>query len=225
MEKNSLLADEFTRALREQMPHFGWQLNAKAITRLREYYELVLAWNARLHLVAPCSPEEFAQRHVLESLIAAKLMSEESYFIDVGSGAGLPAIPCLIVRPDLRATLVESSQKKSIFLREALRWVGAHERAKVIAERFEKIAAPRADYVTCRAIEHFTEIFRQLLDWSPNESTLLFFGSENLQTEIEKSALKYRAFHLPETERRFLFVILRNIVRGSVQNSVTGPHN
>ena len=43
---------------------------------------------------------------------------------DIGSGGGLPIIPCLIARPDLEATLIESSQKKVVFLREALNRLG-----------------------------------------------------------------------------------------------------
>ena len=197
-------------ALEEHESRFQVQLDAVAATRLREYYELVLAWNARLHLVAPCSPEEFATRHVLESLLAVRYMTLGAHIIDVGSGAGLPVIPCLIVRPDLRATLIESSKKKTVFLREALRRVGAHERTEVIAERFEKIDAPPADYVTCRALERFTDIFRLLLAWSPKQSILFFFGGETLREEIERSALSYKAIGVPESERRFLFIIKRD---------------
>ena len=209
MDKNSSQANEFTRALQDHESRFNVQLDARATTRLREYYELVLAWNARLHLVAPCSPEEFATRHALESLLAIEYMTLGAHIIDVGSGAGLPVIPCLIVRQDLHATLIESSKKKTVFLREALRRVGAHDRTEVIAERFEKIAAPPAAYVTCRALERFTDIFQLLLAWSPQESTLLFFGGETLREEIEKSALSYKAVGVPESERRSLFIIKR----------------
>src|SRR3954467_10460840 len=187
MNKNSSPADEFADALQEHAPRFNIQLNARASGLLREYYELVLAWNARLHLVAPCPPEEFARRHVLESLLAVEHLAAGAHLIDVGSGAGLPVIPCLIVRSDLHATLIESSKKKSVFLREALGRAGARERAEVIAERFEKIVAPPAEYVTCRALDNFTEIFQTLLEWSPAHSTLLFFGGETLKEEIEKA--------------------------------------
>jgi 16S rRNA (guanine527-N7)-methyltransferase len=207
MNSNSSSSGRFTNALLEHAPHFNAQLSATATTRLREYYELVLAWNGRLHLVAPCSPEEFATRHVLESLLAIPYMKAGAHIIDVGPGGGLPAIPCLIARSDLSATLIESAKKKTVFLREALRVAGASERAKVICERFEKFDAPPADYVTCRALEQFTEQFQALVEWSPKQSTLLFFGGETLREEIEKSALSYKAIRVPESVRRFLFVV------------------
>ncbi len=95
-------------------------LPARNLAQLGEYYSLLTRWNDRLHLVAPCSPEEFATRHVLESLLLLKHLPHEAKIADIGSGGGLPIIPCLIARADLEVTMIESSQKKAVFLREAL---------------------------------------------------------------------------------------------------------
>jgi 16S rRNA (guanine527-N7)-methyltransferase len=210
MDRNSSRTDEFTNALAESAPRYDVRLSAQAIRQLQDYYELLMFWNTRLHLVAPCSPAEFATRHVLESLCELPHISEAARVVDVGSGAGLPIIPCLVSRPALRATLIESSQKKAIFLREALRTVGAQGSSEVLAERFEMTLAPEAEFITCRALERMTKMFAKLLDWSPPASTLLLFGGEALRAEIEKFALVYQTIHLPESERRFLFVIKKS---------------
>src|SRR5713101_9319601 len=97
--------EKFGQALWNNAAEFGIQLRADEVTRLSGYYELLLKWNDRLHLVAPCSPEEFATRHVLESLMLLPHLPANASLLDVGSGAGLPSIPCLIVRGDLRVTL------------------------------------------------------------------------------------------------------------------------
>lgn len=209
MENRLSPADKFSSALKEYAARFNVQLDAHKIARLREYYEQVIVWNTRLHLVAPCSPAEFATRHVLESLLAIECMTEGTHVADIGSGAGLPVIPCLIARSDLRATLFESSKKKAIFLREALRRLDLSVRAEVVAERFEKMPAPKADFITCRALERLTEMFKPLLDWSPMASTLLIFGGEALRKEIEKCSLDFQAVRIPESERRFLFITKR----------------
>ena len=209
-EKPVTFADEFVVALEEHAPRYGVRLDGPTISHLREYYEQVVAWNARLHLVAPCTPAEFATRHVLESLLAAAHIAGGAHVADVGSGAGLPVIPCLLLRPDLRATLIESSPKKAVFLREALRRVGAHERATVVAARFEKTHAPDAAYVTCRALDRFTELFPELVAWSPPQSTLLLFGGESLREQLDKSGLIYQAQHIPASDRRFLFITNRD---------------
>lgn len=197
---------EFQSALNIRAKGFDVQLNEAALRRLSAYYELLLGWNAQLHLVAPCSPAEFAVRHVLESLLLLPHLATNATVTDVGSGAGLPIIPALIVRPDVHATLVEASKKKAVFLREALRVTETSAEAVVLAERFENVPAPGADYLTCRALDRFTEIFPLLIRWSPPDSTLLLFGGDRLREQIEVADLKYSAVPVPDSERRFLFV-------------------
>ncbi len=202
---------EFTGALETHAARYGVQVGMREIDRLRDYYELLLKWNSRLHLVAPCPPAEFATRHVLESLLASGYLREGARVCDVGSGGGLPIIPCLLLRPDVCATLVEASTKKAVFLREALRHLELSDAAQVVAERFEKINAPAADAVTCRALERFTEMYPKLVEWSPPACRLLFFGGTALGELIERdeNIRTFTAIKMPESERRFLFVCER----------------
>jgi 16S rRNA (guanine527-N7)-methyltransferase len=198
---------EFDKALAGRAGRFGVELDEGARARLGDYFELVAAWNPRLHLVAPTPPADFAARHVLESLTALPFITEGADVLDVGSGAGLPAIPCLVARRDLKAVLFEASQKKSVFLREALSRLGLSERARVVTERFEKVDAPAADCVTCRAIERFTEILPALVSWASRVPTLLLFGGGSLKERLELERLSFETVLVPESERRFLFVV------------------
>src|SRR6478672_83807 len=131
--------NEFEQSLVSNMASFDVDLSEDTLTQLGEYYSLLTRWNDRLHLVAPCAPEEFAVRHVLESLLLLKHLPENARVVDIGSGGGLPIIPCLIARPDLEATLIESSQKKAVFLREVLNRLG--RRAEIVARPFEDVPA------------------------------------------------------------------------------------
>jgi 16S rRNA (guanine527-N7)-methyltransferase len=199
-------ADAFARALAAQAHAYGGALTADARARLTAYFLLVRRWTPRLHLVAPCAPAEFATRHVLESLCALPHVAPGAHVLDVGSGAGLPLIPCLLARADLRGTLVEASAKKAIFLRAALGQLALRERATVHAARFEQTNAPPADYLTCRALERFTQTLPRLVRWSPAR-TLLLFGGPTLREKIEELGLSYQAELLPKSEQRFLFVV------------------
>lgn len=199
----------FLAALDRYAPRYGVQLEASASRRLCDYFSLVMSWNARLHLVAPCPPAEFAKRHVLESLCALPHLPDVARVVDVGSGAGLPVIPCLIARARLSATLIEASPKKTVFLREALRNLNLSAAARVSAERFEKTRAPPAEFVMCRALERFTEMLPELVDWSPPASTLLLFGGPSLREKLDALRLSFIAIRLPESEQRFLFVAQR----------------
>jgi 16S rRNA (guanine527-N7)-methyltransferase len=181
-------------------------LPASALERLSQYYELLNAWNARVHLVAPCSPPEFATRHVLESLLLLKYLPMNASVAEVGAGAGLPILPCLIVRPDIHAVLIEVSQKKAVFLREALNTTATSNQGRVIAERFERVPAPPVGFITCRALERFEEMLSHLLNWAP-KTTLLLFGGKRLEGRIETLGFTTVAELMPKSKARFLFLI------------------
>jgi 16S rRNA (guanine(527)-N(7))-methyltransferase RsmG len=201
--------EKFRSTLDREAATYGVTLTASTLDRLSQYYELLNLWNSRVHLVAPCSPEEFATRHVLESLVLLKYLSADALLADVGTGGGLPTIPCLIVRPELRAILIESSQKKAVFLREALIHAGISGRATIINERFESIVAPSVNLVTCRALDRFEEMLPELFEWAPVKSTLLLFGGEKLETQLQKLGLISSRELMPNSEGRYLFVVKR----------------
>jgi 16S rRNA (guanine527-N7)-methyltransferase len=198
--------ETFGQALRDNAAAFGIQLGADEVARLSNYYKLLLKWNDRLHLVAPCPPEEFATRHVLESLILLPHLPPNARVVDLGSGAGLPIIPCLIVRADLRATMIESSARKAVFLREALRDVNSREPAALTVARFEQMTAPEADFVTCRALDRFQEFLPALIEWAPPASTLLLFVGEEVRRQIETLLPNAKAERIPRSDRRYLIV-------------------
>jgi 16S rRNA (guanine527-N7)-methyltransferase len=208
-EPLSLQLTLFTKSLKEESVHYGLSLEADTILKLEQYFEILKNWNKRLHLIAPCAPEEFATRHILESLTALPYISKSSNIIDIGSGGGIPIIPILILRPDIEATLIEASAKKSIFLRETLNLLGLNQRAKIINERFERVSRFSAEAITCRALDQFADLFQTLLDWSTSIRTLILFGGPAILQQIERSRLNYQTVQMPNSAQRFLFVIER----------------
>lgn len=200
------MREEFITAIKNHQETFGLNLADEKIEVLADYYALVQAHNAILHLVAPCSAEEFAVRHVLESLTLTEYLPKRAKFVDVGTGAGLPSIPCLIVRDDLLGTLIESKVKKVKFLEEALKICKLEKRARIVNRQFEEIERPDVSHVTCRALDKFTEKFPRLLKWSKNASLLLFAGNA-LRDELRKNNLKFKEKLMPLSEQRFLFIV------------------
>ena len=198
--------DPFIEALRTHQPAFGLGLPDEAIERLADYYELVLEHNPILHLVGPCSPEEFAIRHVLESLALLNYLPQGAKFADVGTGAGLPSIPCLLVREDLGGTLIESKVKKARFLAEAVKRLGLKNRAIVINRQFEEATPGENQYVTCRALDKFSEKLPRLVKWSEKRTMLLYAG-DSLRAAIQRLGLNFAKELLPMSERRCLFIL------------------
>lgn len=188
---------------------------ARAIAGLAEYYRLLLQYNDRAHLVAPVSPEEFATRHVLESLLALAFIPQAAEIIDVGSGGGLPLVPCLIVRPDVKAILIESSMKKTAFLREVVRVLnncGFHIKADVVNSRFEELKPQEdsihAQILTCRALERFEEKLELLIaKFAPacGVEKMLLFGGDNLRQKL--TSLNFSELLIPDSRKRYLFAV------------------
>jgi len=136
------------------------------LLQLSAYLEILLRWNARTNLTSIRTPEEIVTRHFGESLFAAqKLFPDDSEagksaLADVGSGAGFPGLPiklwAQLNNPQLHVTLIESHQKKGIFLREVIRALALTD-IEVEATRAEQISKT-FDIVTLRAVEHFDQI-------------------------------------------------------------------
>jgi len=118
---------------------------------LAAHYDLLVKWNKVLNLTAVRSLEEAVERHYCESVFLAMHLPEMPIsVVDIGSGAGFPGIPVAVVRPHSMVTLVESHQRKAVFLREASRDLS---NVRVIARRAED-TPDGFDWVVSRAVKY-----------------------------------------------------------------------
>jgi 16S rRNA (guanine527-N7)-methyltransferase len=133
----------------------------EALRRLTRYAELLERWSERHNLVSFAGREELVNRHILDSLAAAPLLAGRGRLLDVGSGAGLPGVPLLAVRPQWRGVLLEPRQKRWAFLRTVVRELGLA--AEVDRSRYQDLGecAP-FDVVTARAVGGY----EGLLEWT-----------------------------------------------------------
>ncbi|MFZ1699858.1 MAG: 16S rRNA (guanine(527)-N(7))-methyltransferase RsmG [Pyrinomonadaceae bacterium] len=202
------MSTDFIAAIKANQAAFSIDLPDGAIERLADYYDLIQEHNPILHLVGPMTDEEFAIRHILESLTMLDHLPHGTKFADIGSGGGLPAIPCLLVREDLRAVLIESKEKKAKFLENAVDTLGLKERVSVVNRQFAEIAPGNCTTVTCRALDKFTERLSQLVKWSIRRH-VLFFGNEKLGKNLQEIGLIVVPRLMPMSEQRYLFVARR----------------
>jgi 16S rRNA (guanine527-N7)-methyltransferase len=130
------------------------------IARLEQHFSLLLKWNARMNLTRVTDPVEAATRHYGESLFLAARLTP-GRVLDIGSGAGFPGIPAVIVRPDCEFHLIDSNQRKAVFLREASRDLPnvrvSAQRAEDIRDRYDwavSRAVPAADILALKVASH-----------------------------------------------------------------------
>lgn len=96
-------------------------LSSAQLDQFETYYAMLADWNTRVNLTAITEPEDVAKKHFLDSLAAAPYLKANAAVADVGTGAGFPGLPLLILRPDLKLTLIDSLQKRLVFLEAVLK--------------------------------------------------------------------------------------------------------
>jgi len=114
-----------------------------------EHYRLLVAWNQRLNLTRVIAEPDAVRKHYAESVALARSLPDGIVTVaDIGSGPGFPGVPIAIVRPEMQVTLVESHQRKAVFLREA---TADLSNCRVLAVRAEDLAE-RFDVLVSRAV-------------------------------------------------------------------------
>ena len=145
-------------------------LSPTQLAQVSTYLDLLLRWNSKMNLTSVRDLKDIVSRHFGESFFLATQLFPLSFraergiptpahqlqILDLGSGAGFPAIPLKIYRPDLALTLVEAHHRKAVFLREVLRALNLDAEVKNV--RAEDLPPASADLVTLRAVEKFDSI-------------------------------------------------------------------
>ena len=142
--------------LRRNAARYGVEVTPPLLERLDGYARLLAGWNEKMNLTAIIDPVGIAVKHFADSLLAAPLLPTGVFtLIDVGTGAGFPGVPLALLRPDCRLTLLDSLNKRLIFLETLCRELGLT--AELIHARAEEggrrpTLRERFDVATARAV-------------------------------------------------------------------------
>lgn len=137
----------------------GLQLDAATQQRLLAYIALLDKWNKVYNLTAVRDPAEMLTQHLLDSLAVLPYV-DGGTLLDVGTGPGLPGIPLALARPELAVTLLDSNQKKTTFVRQAIAELRLAN-ATVVCTRIEAWQPEhRFDAVISRAFSELSEFVK-----------------------------------------------------------------
>jgi len=135
------------------------QVTGEPAERLAHFAVLLERWAPRHNLVSFASRCELVDRHILDALAAEPHLGPQGRLLDVGSGAGLPGVPILAVRPRWKGVLLEPRQKRWAFLRLVIRELGLDATAE--RARYQDLTtAERWDLITARAVGERDELLR-----------------------------------------------------------------
>ena len=153
------------RALLESgLGQIGLELKDSQVAALLEHIALIRKWAGSYNLVSRGDLDHLVTRHVLDSLCVYPWLNADR-LLDAGSGAGFPGIPLAVIRPQWRFALLDSSGKRSRFLRQVVRGLEL-DNVDVVQERVEDYA-PKREFstITSRAfssLELFARRVRHL---------------------------------------------------------------
>lgn len=155
------------------------EINDNLIRKIGLYHDLILEWSSRINLVSKNDLGGLLQRHILDSLTPIKEIPRKGSLVDIGSGAGFPAIPIALVRPGLDMILLESIKKKAIFLNEAINALEL-TRVSIWNGRLEAFfPTTLCDIVTVRAVRITKKIEKHLRRIVVNTGKVIYYNKFN----------------------------------------------
>jgi len=165
-------------------------INDEKLGKLEIYSNLIKKWQKKLNLISQKSFDTIWERHFLDSYQILKIIGQNKKILDIGSGAGFPAIVCSICSNN-QFDLVESNKKKCIFLQEVKDVVGL-KNIKIHQNRAENlIITKKFDYISARAVAPLDKLLKYSMKFYKKGMSCIFLKGKKAFEEISLSKKKF----------------------------------
>lgn len=206
--------EEFFERMQEKSSFLGVRFCVKQLEQFFEYMELLIEWNEKMNLTAIIEPEEIILKHFIDSITILKDIEDNFRVVDVGTGAGFPGIPLSIMNPTLKITLVDSLNKRLIFLQEVVNKLQL-KNVEIIHARAEEFGQNKKyresfDVATSRAVANLSTLSEYLIPLVKVGGKVISMKAAEAQEEINdaKKAIevlggsieKIDEFNLPQSD-------------------------
>lgn len=182
------------------------------------YKELLLEWNEKFNLTAITDDEGIQIKHFIDSIYPYYLIEENTKLIDIGSGAGFPAIPLAIILPNCKFTLIDSLNKRVTFLNEVIKELNLSNCISYHARAEDFITKDREsyDYALARGVANMSTLAEYTLPYLKVGGELIAYkGDCKDELDSAANALKLlkgkvkniEEFTLPNGDKRSVVVI------------------
>ena len=210
--------ENFISKLKQEFKNFGIELTESQSEQFYKYYCLLKEWNEKINLTTIIDEDEVIKKHFLDSVISVNQINFGARIIDIGSGAGFPGIPLKILRDDLNITLVDSVNKKVVFLNEVIKTLNLknifaiHSRIEDLANKKEY--RERFDFVVSRAVSKLNTLCEYALPFLKINGKLIAYKAFNVDEEIDeaKNAIFVLGGQYVKTEKINFFDMERNFI-------------
>lgn len=179
--------------LREELNKWNVNISDEQLDLFDRYYELLISWNEKINLTTIVEERDVLYKHFLDSLSPMKYMSlVDKKVLDVGTGAGFPGIPLAIMNPTADIVLLDSLNKRIIYLEEVVNSLGLknvkcyHGRAEDYG--FKKDFREGFDVVVSRAVANLSSLSEYCIPFVKKKGQFISYKSEQVNDEIESAA-------------------------------------
>ncbi|ERI04867.1 16S rRNA (guanine(527)-N(7))-methyltransferase RsmG [Aneurinibacillus aneurinilyticus] len=211
--------------LRHMAADRGIALSEEQMAQFEKYYELLVEWNEKMNLTGITEKSQVYEKHFYDSITPAFYYDFTSVgsVIDVGSGAGFPGIPLKICFPSLKLTILDSLNKRLVFLQEVTRQLRlenvefVHSRAEDAGR--DKKYREQFDMATARAVARMNVLTELCIPFVKTGGIFLVMKGANVEEELNegKKAIKalggktekVETFELPEEKSERNIIIIR----------------
>ena len=206
----------FNERLLEKASTMGVRFSVEQMDKFYKYMNLLIDWNEKINLTAIIEPNEIILKHFIDSITILKDIKDGSTVVDVGTGAGFPGIPLSIMNPALKITLVDSLNKRLIFLQEVINELDLKnvELVHARAEEFgrNKKYREKFDVSTSRAVANMATLSEYLIPFVKVNGMVVAMKGSDVKQEIDESKRAINVlggkifgveeFNLPDTDIR-----------------------
>ena len=181
----------FYNMLLKESNNIGIKLNNEQILKFEKYKKLLVSWNEKINLTAITDDEGIVLKHFIDCLEIVKYIDEGKKIIDVGTGAGFPGIPLAIMNESLKVTLVDSLNKRLIFLQEVINELNlknvelVHARAEEFGQN--KKYREKFDISTSRAVANLSTLSEYLIPLVKENGKIICMKASEAEEEIEQA--------------------------------------
>lgn len=163
-----------------------------------DYYEMLVEKNKVMNLTAITELSEVIKKHFLDSLALVKVIElKNQRILDLGTGAGFPGIPLKIVFPDVEIVLLDSLNKRLVFLQEVINKLQLHKIYTLHgrAEDYGRASEYRERFDLCvsRAVAKLSSLSELCVPYVKKDGFFISYKSGKVEEELFSSE---RAFHL-----------------------------
>lgn len=151
------------------------------------YYKMLVEWNEKFNLTAITEREEVYTKHFADSILGSEFIPDNAEILDVGAGAGFPSLPLKIVRPDIRLTMIDSLQKRIIFLQTVTEALNLQNVSAIHARAEDFERKEGFDVVVARAVAPLNVLCEYCLPFVKKDGIFLAYKADGCESETAEA--------------------------------------